>query len=160
RTLLSFDARAAQSRVERLPWIERASIERVAPDRIDVRVSERMPFAVWRTGEKNWLIDRSGRKLQAGPADLMPQLLRIAGEGAAAEAAALSAALSGFPQIARQVEVAERVGMRRWNLRLADGTVALLPAGSEAEALAQLASLLDAGLAGAKSIDLRVSARV
>lgn len=160
RTLLSFDARAAQARIEALPWIERASVERVAHDRIDVRVSERVPFAVWRTGGKNWLVDRSGRKLQAVPAHLMPQLLRVAGEGAATEAAALSAVLSGFPQVAQQVELAERVGTRRWTLRLAGGTTALLPADGEAEALAQLARLLDARLAGAKSIDLRVSARV
>ena len=28
RTMLSFDSRAAQDRIERLPWMERASIER------------------------------------------------------------------------------------------------------------------------------------
>jgi cell division protein FtsQ len=160
RTLLTFDARAAQARIEELPWIERASIDRMGPDSIDVRVFERVPFAVWRSGEKNWLIDRSGRKLQVVPATLMPELLRVAGEGAAREAAALSAALAAFPQIARQVEVAERVGMRRWTLRLVGATSALLPAEGEAEALAQLARLLGAGLAGAKSIDLRVHARV
>jgi hypothetical protein len=30
-TMLSFDTRAAQDRIERLPWVERASIERVPP---------------------------------------------------------------------------------------------------------------------------------
>jgi hypothetical protein len=34
-TLLSFDSRAAQARVERLSWVERASIERVFPDRLE-----------------------------------------------------------------------------------------------------------------------------
>jgi cell division protein FtsQ len=160
RSLLSFDAAAAQARIEALPWIERASIDRAAPDSIDVRVVERVPFAVWHSGEKNWLVDRRGRKLQAVPVGLMPQLLRVAGAGAAEEAAALSAALSAFPQIARQVEVAERVDMRQWTLRLAGGTSALLPAEGEAEALAQLADLLDAGLAGAKSFYLRVPGKV
>ena len=32
-TMLSFDTRAARKRVESLPWVERASIERVLPDR-------------------------------------------------------------------------------------------------------------------------------
>ena len=41
--MLSFDSRAAQDRIERLPWVERASIERVLPDRLEVRVSERSP---------------------------------------------------------------------------------------------------------------------
>jgi len=160
RTLLTFDARVAQARIERLPWIERASIERVAPDRIEVRVAERVPFAVWRSGDNNWLIDRTGRKLRVVPADAMPQLLRVTGEGAAEQVSALSAVLAPFPQIARQVDLAERVGGRRWTLHLAGGTWALLPATGEAEALARLARLIDAGRESVKHIDVRASTRV
>ena len=56
RTLLSFDARAAQARIEQLPWIERASIERVVPDGVDVALPSACPSRVWRTGERSWLI--------------------------------------------------------------------------------------------------------
>lgn len=160
RTLLSFDARAAQACVEQLPWIERASVERVVPDRIDVRVAERVPHAIWRSGERNWLIDRTGRTLQLAPADGMPGLLRVAGAGAASEAAALSALLAAHPQIARQVELAERVGERRWTLRLEGGTTVHLPAAGESEALARLARLIEAGLESVNYIDLRMSTRV
>jgi cell division protein FtsQ len=160
RTLLSFDPRGAQARLELLPWIERASIDRVLPDGIDVRVTERTPTAVLRAGGRSWLIDRAGRKLEAVPADVMPELLRVAGRGAAQEAARLSATLAQFPEIARKVELAERVGARRWTLRLAGGMSVQLPADAEGEALARLARLLDAGLQNAKNIDLRVSTRV
>ena len=160
RTLLSFDARGAQARLELLPWIERASIDLIVPDGIDVRIAERKAAAVLRAGERSWLIDRAGRKLQVVPADVMPELLRVAGRGAAQEAAALSAALAAFPQIARKVELAERVGTRRWTLHLAGGLSVQLPADAEAEALARLARLLDAGLKDVKNIDLRVSTRV
>jgi cell division protein FtsQ len=160
RTLLSFDAGAARARIEELPWIERASIERIVPDCIEVRVAEWAPFALWRMAEENWLIDRTGRKLQSVPADAMPQLLRVAGEGADKEAAALSAVLAAFPQIARQVDLAERVGARRWALHLKGGTSVQLPAAGEAEALARLARLIDAGIQSVEYIDLRVSARV
>jgi cell division protein FtsQ len=51
-TLLSFDSRAAQARVERLSWVERASIERVFPDRLEVHITERVPFAIWRLGSR------------------------------------------------------------------------------------------------------------
>ena len=160
RTLLSFDVEGAQARLELLPWIERASVDRIVPDRIDVRVTERTPTAMLRAGERSWLVDRGGRKLQGVPADIMPNLLRVTGRGAAQEATALSAVLAAFPRIARQVELAERVGTRRWTLHLAGGMSAQLPAAGEAEALAQLARLLDAGLERAKNIDFRVSARV
>jgi cell division protein FtsQ len=160
RTLLSFDAGAARARIEQLPWIKRASIERIVPDRIDVRVIERVPYAVWRDGEHSWLTDRAGRKLQPAPADVMPGLMRVSGEGAAQAAAALSVLLGDFPRIARKLESAERVGTRRWTLHLAGGTSVELPAAGEAEALARLARLFELGLGGAERIDLRVSSRV
>jgi cell division protein FtsQ len=160
RTLLGFDAGAAQARVEALPWIERASIERVLPDGIDVRVSERVPFAVWRLGEQSWLIDGAGRKLQAVPADVMPHLLRVSGAGAAREASALSAVLADFPRVARMLEFAERVSARRWTLHVSGGTSIELPDAGEAEALARLSHLFESGLGGARRIDLRVPARI
>ena len=160
RTLLTFDARAARARLEQLPWIARASIERLMPDGIDVHVTERVPFAVWRVGEQSWLIDRDGRKLQTAPADVMPRLLRVAGEGAPKEAAALAALLVDFPHIARRVEFAQRVGGRRWRLNVAGGGSIDLPATGEAEALARLTRLFESGLPGAKGIDVRASTRV
>ena len=102
--MLSFDSRAAQDRIERLPWVERASIERVLPDRLEVRVSERSPSAVWRLGDRNFLIDKSGRVLAAVPRDAMPSLPRVAGEGAATEAAGLYALLAGHPALMARVE--------------------------------------------------------
>ena len=47
-------------RIERLPWVERASIERIVPDRLEVRITERAPFAVWRLGDRN-CADRQDR---------------------------------------------------------------------------------------------------
>jgi cell division protein FtsQ len=157
RTLLSFDAKAARARVEALPWIERASLERIVPDRIEVRVTERTPFAVWRLGDRNLLISKDGHVLQPVPAAAMPELPRVAGEGAARAAAALLAVLAAHPAIARQVEVAERFGERRWTLRLADGTSIHLPAEGEGQALARLAQM---ALKPGSEIDLRVAARI
>jgi cell division protein FtsQ len=159
RTLLTFDAAAARARIERLPWIRRASIERVVPDRMEIRVTERAPFAVWRSGERNWLIDRAGRKLQQVPTDLMPQLLRVSGAGAPEEAAELFAVLVDFPQISARLDVAERISERRWTLHLEGGLSVDLPATGEAEALARLVRLLKSGLGGARRIDLRVPTR-
>jgi cell division protein FtsQ len=159
RTLLSFDPGAAKARIEQLPWVEKATIERIAPDAVDVVISERTPFAVWREGERYWLIDRRGRKLQMAPADVMPQLPRISGDGAPGEAVALTQLLADYPAIARKVELAERVAGRRWRLHMAGGANVDLPAEGETEALGRLARLYELGLGGAKRIDLRVSTR-
>jgi len=159
RTMLGFDARAAQDRIERLPWVERASIERVLPDRLEVRISERSPAAVWRRGDRNFLIDQSGRVLAAVPREAMPSLPRVAGEGAAGEAAGLHALLARHPAFMARVDVAERVGKRRWMLRLADGGTVQLPAHGQAEAIARALRVAAAWGPGAVEIDIRVPER-
>jgi cell division protein FtsQ len=158
-TMLAFDTRAAQDRIERLPWVERASIERVLPDRLEVRISERSPFAVWRRNGRTFLIDASGRVLAAVPPDAMPTLPRVAGDGAAAKAAGLYALLAEHPQLMARVDVAERVGQRRWVLRLVDGGSVQLPAYGEAEAIARWLRAAEARGPGAVEIDVRVKER-
>ncbi len=158
-TMLSFDSRAAQDRIERLPWVERASIERVLPDRLEVRVSERSPYAVWQLGNRNFLIDKSGRVLTAVPRGAMPSLPRVAGEGAATEASRLFTLLAGHPALMARIEIAERIGGRRWMLRLADGGTVQLPARGETEALARALRFAGARGPEASEIDVRVSAR-
>jgi cell division protein FtsQ len=86
--------------------------------------------------------------------------MRVSGEGAGREVAALSAVLIDFPRVANRLEVAERVSERRWTLHLKGGTSVELPAAGEAEALARLARLIELGLDGARRIDLRVASRV
>jgi cell division protein FtsQ len=159
RTLLSFDAAAAKDRLEQLPWVESATIEREAPDGINVAIVERVPFAVWHVDNGSWLIDRAGRKLEAVAADAMPELPRVAGAGAGPEAAQLSALLARYPAIAGRVELAERVGERRWRLHMAGGGSVELPAEGEAAALVRLTRLVESGLGNAKRVDLRVSTR-
>ncbi|KAB2916304.1 MAG: FtsQ-type POTRA domain-containing protein [Hyphomicrobiaceae bacterium] len=160
RTLLSFDSGAAQDRIEQLPWIQHAAVERIFPNRIEVRVTERTPFAVWRLGSRTFLIDRTGRVLGPVPQSAMPNLLRIVGEAAPGEAAALHDMLSGYPELQRQLETAERVGERRWTLHLTSGRVILLPAIGEARALAQVTKLTGTDFARIGEIDLRVPGRI
>jgi cell division protein FtsQ len=159
-TLLSFDTRAAQDRIERLPWVERASVERVLPDRVEVRIVERTPYAVWRLGSSGFLIDKTGRALGTAPRGASaPQLPRVAGEGAAIEAGRLLELLAREPALRSRVEMAERVGRRRWTLHLTGGGRILLPAQGEADALARWLQI--AGTRGRwdDEIDLRVAGR-
>jgi cell division protein FtsQ len=159
RTLLGFDTSAAKARIERLPWVERASIERIIPDRLEVHIVERVPFAVWQLDRRTFLIDSSGHVLGAAAPGGMPGLPRIAGEGAPGEAAALHALLAAHPALLKQVRAAERIGERRWTLRLADGGAIELPATGESEALARAAVLMRTGAVRMSEIDLRVEGR-
>jgi cell division protein FtsQ len=160
---LAFDAAEARRRIERLPWIERASVVRRLPDTILVEVRERKPFAVWNRGGKQFLIDVGGRVLAETDGHGFADLPRFAGEGAANEAHRLTSALLAVPEIGRRVMLAERVGQRRWRLRLGTGPSIELPERGMEAALERLdrlearAGILEADFV---SIDLRLSDRV
>jgi cell division protein FtsQ len=89
----------------------------------------------------------------------MPSLPQVAGEGAATEAARLFALLADHPALMARVDVAERVGGRRWVLRLADGGTVQLPARGEVEALVQALRVASARGPEASEIDVRVPER-
>jgi cell division protein FtsQ len=161
-SLLTFDAAKARARIEELPWVETASISRVYPGALEVRITERQPSAVWRNEGRDYLIDSSGRVLSALKPGVKVRLPRIAGAGAPQEAQALLELIVRFPRIAERFEMAERVGGRRWTLHLKDNVVVHLGAEREAVAFAALSAPDELGrlIAGQNVIiDLRARGR-
>ena len=163
RTFAALDSAAVKERIERLPWIDTAELSRVYPDRLEVRVTERAPYALWTRGDRRYLIDKSGRVLAAVSGEALPDLPRFAGEGAAGEAAGLMETVARYPDIASRLAEAERVSERRWTLRLANGSTLVLPADNEVGALEELvrdSELLSLVTAGGESLDFRGPGRV
>src|SRR5262249_44552738 len=64
-SLVTFDANGARERIEQLPWVKTASISRVYPSSLEVRITERRPAAVWHNEGRELLVDGSGRVLSA-----------------------------------------------------------------------------------------------
>ncbi len=163
RSFLRFDSIAARERIERLPWVATAEITRVYPGRLEVRITERTPYALWRRGTRHQLIDRTGRVLSAVKPEEHAELPRVAGEGAPAETAAFLDLVGRHPSLKSRLVEAERVGERRWTLHLANNIVIHLPADREALALDEIASAERfAAIAGGSDrvIDLRSSRRI
>ncbi len=163
RSLLTFDSAAARTRIEALPWIETASISRVFPGSLDIRVTERNAAALWTKGDRAFLIDASGRVLSGVKPGSNVALPRVAGEGAPELAQGLIELMRRYPKIWGRFELAERVGGRRWTLHLKDHVIIHLGADREAVAFAALTSAdnLGALLSGHDLIiDLRTQGRV
>ncbi len=162
-SLVRFDPRQARQRIEKLSWVETASVTRVFPDQLRIEVRERHPFAIWTPEGRDALVDSSGRLLAYISPNLASDLPRIRGAGAPAAAAALFAALSRHPDLAGRVETAVRVGGRRWTLQFDRAVSVLLPAEGQDAAIDRLAdlqareSLLDTGNLVA---DLRLARRI
>lgn len=154
-----------RARLRALPWVADAVVARRLPDRLDVRIVERVPVARWAQADGAVLIDRAGTALPVASLAPFARLPLISGDGAPRELSALTALLAGAPPFARAPVAAAWIGGRRWNLRLAGGETVLLPEdyGAAAGALAALARL-DARAPvlgrGFERIDLRVEGRM
>ncbi len=159
-SLLRYDVTGARRRVEALPWVRTAQVVRVLPDKLKIHIEERRPTAIWEHDKRTLLVDQTGRVLANLAGDRAPALAltRIAGAGAPRALARLQAALAPHTELASRLELARRVGERRWTLDLGGGLTVHLPADREGEALLRLARhhetsrILDNG---AQIIDLR-----
>jgi len=131
--ILALDPDAAKARLEQLPWVDRASVERLLPDRVEVRLIERQPLALWQRDGRFDLIDRGGSVIaqeERAPGGMDPgygQLRVLVGEQAPRHAASLFALLSTEPALWARVAAATWVGERRWTLRLENRVDVLLP---------------------------------
>jgi len=159
----SLDTAAVKSRIERLPWIDTAELTRVYPGRLEIRVTERRPYALWSRADRLYLIDKTGRVLAAVSGETLPELPQFAGEGAATEAASLLETVARYPEVASRLARAERVSERRWRLKLDNGTTLELPADNEVGALEGLSrdsSLAKLVAEGRTTLDFRGPGRV
>ena len=162
RTFASLDTAAALKRIERISWVDTAQITRVFPGIVNIEIRERIPAAIWRRGDKNLLIDATGRTLGPVPPATNWVLPQVAGEGANADAPLLLAALSTHHEITSRLSFAERIAERRWSIALKTGSRIELAADREIEGLNYVTSnaTLRKALAGpAVSIDVRTPGR-
>lgn len=125
--ILFFDALAARQRVEQIPWVQKATIQRVLPDTIIVNITERRPFARWQIEGKQVLVDIEGKVLMGGHVDEFRMLRRVVGPGAGDKAKALFDLLALEPDLESRVRDGIRVRERRWDLEFDNGVTVSLP---------------------------------
>ena len=161
--ILGFSLEETRARIESIPWVEQATVERRLPGTVVINLKERAPFAVWQNQGKFVLVDRNGQIVTNEDVAAFRRLPLIVGLGAPAAAAELLDALQDRPALADKVAAAVRVGQRRWNLRMTNGTDVMLPEGHVIVALDRLIQLqqdhavLDRPLA---AIDMRLGDRL
>jgi cell division protein FtsQ len=137
--ILAVSPAEARARLETLAWVKNASVERLFPDTLHIRLVERAPLAFWQRQGKLQLIDRDGVIITSERLERFPGLLVVVGEDAPSRAAGLIDMLAAEPELQKRVTAAVRVGGRRWNLRFDNGIDVQLPESGAAEAWAQLA---------------------
>ncbi|HYL32554.1 MAG TPA: FtsQ-type POTRA domain-containing protein [Stellaceae bacterium] len=125
--ILEIDLAAAQARLQALPWVRSADVERQLPDTLFIRLTEREPFAFWQRNGTLSLIDRDGTVIATDNlAQYAPRIVLV-GDGAPAQAATLLDMLATEPALAPRVNAAVLYGSGRWTLRFDTGVEVALP---------------------------------
>jgi cell division protein FtsQ len=137
--IFSFDPEEARERIESLPWVASAAVERRLPNDVTITLVERKPIALWQHNERISLIAADGATLGAAAVEAYPDLPLVVGGDAPIHASELLRLLAGHPDIAKRIESSSWIGSRRWNLRMDNGVEVMLPEDGLADAIQQLA---------------------
>jgi cell division protein FtsQ len=162
-SLLFLDAEAARKRLKADPWIAEATVLKLYPNRLQIGVIEREPFALWQKDGRLSVIAEDGTVLEPYVAHRFTGLPLVVGIGAKKRAKDILALIGQYPEISGSVAASVLVAQRRWNLRLKNGIDIRLPETEVEAALATLVSLdrekklLSRDIA---SVDLRLPDRV
>ena len=159
------DLDAAQDRTESLPWVDRAVVRRLWPNRIVVQIVETTPYALWQNEGQLHLIAETGALIEPVSAtESVPSGLRTyIGIDAPAEAQGIESIVSPFDEIWPRVDTLVHFPSGRWDLHLKNNAIVKLPARDLERAVQRLAKLdretfilsRDVGI-----IDLRLSDRI
>ncbi|MDR1362367.1 MAG: FtsQ-type POTRA domain-containing protein [Holosporaceae bacterium] len=152
-----------KKKLECVSWVRSAAVHRKFPDTIYVRISERVPIAIFQSKYKLYLVDADGVVLEHDGIGNFDNLPIVLGDGAGKEAVHLLGCLDKFPILRKQLVFALRVGKRRWDMRINKGITVKLPERNISQALSILHELSNSDgffSDNIKSIDLRMLDRV
>jgi cell division protein FtsQ len=140
-SLLFLDVDDVRARLKSNPWIADASVLKLYPDELQIRIKERNAFALWQKDGSISVIADDGTVVEPFAGSRLLRLPFVVGDGAAQRAKEFLALLDRYPAISAQVRASILIAERRWNLRLKNGLDVELPEVDAAAALDRLVAL-------------------
>lgn len=137
------DPEAAAKSLEKMHWVDQATVTRRLPDEIHINLVERQALALYQHQKKLRLIDRSGNIIPDQEISQFAHLPMVIGPSAHEQAPDLFTLLSAQPSVLNQLDNAIWIGGRRWNLHLTNGITIKLPETGAELALARYVKLSD-----------------
>ena len=136
RPMPTVEIEALREELRELPWVKDARVSIQLPATLVIDIVEREPHAVLEKPNRMMLIDAEGVELEPIAKDKIGDKMVISGPGSNMQVAQLDTLLASAPALSPQIEAAEWVGNRRWNISFKSGQVLALPEGAEASATA------------------------
>jgi len=137
------DLEAARDRTESLPWVDRAVVRRLWPNRIVVQVVETTPYALWQNEGKLHLLSEKGDLIvPVEAAESVPQGLKIyVGTDAPTNAKQIETKLMAHAELWPRIESLVQFQSGRWDLHMRDDMVVRLPVENVEAAVERLVQL-------------------
>ncbi len=136
------DLQADQRAFESVPWVRRAVVQRVWPDRLRVRLEEHRPAALWRGGggAPDQLVNTQGEVFEASVSDVEEdELPALEGpDGSSASMLSMLARLQlVFGRLERRVDSLRLSSRASWRAELDSGAKVELGRGTDDEVVAR-----------------------
>ncbi len=118
--LLLLDKQILQNEIEQVPWVKRANIKKIFPNKIQVQVIENDPYAIFLNEGIPFLIDLDGTIItQISDQSIDTSMIQILGEKANENLESLIKSINiHFPELLNDIKSLEYIELRRWNMKL------------------------------------------
>ena len=163
KSLVSINLKNIQSEIEKIAWIKDVIVRKVYPETLSISIEEYSPSAVWKRGSEHYILDEYGFRIEKIKSNEFQNYFQIKGMGADKKLKNLLDKLHNFPDILNQIDHANFVSRRRWDLHYKNGARILLPENNITESLSLLDSYIKKNKLiekGHKKIDLRVEGKI
>jgi cell division protein FtsQ len=140
-SLVALDVEEARRKLSELPWVEHVSVRKVYPGTIEVALKERSAFGIWQHGNDLSLIEKNGSVIAPLRDSKFSTLPLFVGRDAEVAAADVEKQFEAWPDVKARVKAYVRVAGRRWDLRLDNGVLVMLPESNVPRAMEVLARL-------------------
>jgi cell division protein FtsQ len=161
-SLLFLNVNQVRTNVKALPLVAEATVRKLYPDRVNIQIVEREPFALWQQDGTVHVVSNDGTIIDSLRDQRYLKLPHVVGANAHKHVKDYVALLDQVPEFRSEIRAGVLVSERRWNLKLNNGVEVKLPEVAAADALRQLIKLHKSDRVLSKdiiSVDLRVEGR-
>lgn len=156
------DPHGVKAKLEDIPWVKTAAVQRRLPGVIQVKLVERTPVALWQYEGQLSLIDEDGIVMPQQDIKEFRNLVVVVGKGAPAKTGRILSEIVDLGNVLDNVAAVVFVNERRWDLVLKNGVKIKLPeenVGSAIEHLVELNQSYNILSGAVKIVDLRLQDR-
>ena len=126
--LFALSPKRIKAKLEAMPWVRRAAVQRQLDGGVRIRLREKRPYALWQGSAKELvLIAEDGVIIGEKQAKSFPHLTVLRGEEALSHAPQFLKTLRERPIDGHGIKSLLLLGKNRWSVELANGITVFLP---------------------------------